>query len=257
MTANLAKKGPCGHTYTWRGEVFDSVTTIISGGVPKPALINWAARSVAEFAVGNLATLAATAAEQGPDAAVELARAAPSSQRDAAGAVGTAVHAWAEAHALGAEPAPPTAAQRPYLDALNEFWRDWRPVYVGAEMTVYNRQWGYAGTLDAVLDMAGARWLLDAKTGKGVYGEVALQLAAYRSAEFVGLPDGTEAPMPQVDRCAVLHLRPEGYRLVPVTAGPDELASFLYAQQVRIFLARAPSLVGAPLGPPVPAVVAS
>ena len=38
-----------GRTYLWRDETFDSVTTILSGGIPKPALTNWAAKSVAEY----------------------------------------------------------------------------------------------------------------------------------------------------------------------------------------------------------------
>lgn len=38
-------------TYSWRNERFFSVTTIIGGALPKPALIYWSANEVAEYAV--------------------------------------------------------------------------------------------------------------------------------------------------------------------------------------------------------------
>jgi hypothetical protein len=81
--------------------------------------------------------------------------------------------------------------------------------------------------------MGDRRYLLDMKTGKGVYPEVALQLAAYRNAEFIGLADGSEAEMPDVDACAVLHL-PEagGYELVDVRADADVFRTFLYVREV-------------------------
>src|SRR5262249_28914527 len=80
--------------------------------------------------------------------------------------------------------------------------------------------------------IAGRKLLLDTKTGKGVYPEVALQLAAYRYAEFIGLPDGSEAKMPTVDGCAVVHL-PEagGYQLLEVRADPEGFTGFLYVRE--------------------------
>lgn len=223
-----------GRTYQWRDETFDSVTTILSGGVPKPALTSWAAKSVAEYVAANLAEVSAIAAKD-TAAAIDLMKGSPWRQRDAAAVQGSAIHAWAEAHVLGKAPAAPPKAQQPYLDGFLRFLDDWRPVYEMSEATVYSRRYGYAGTLDAIALLDGARTLIDYKTGKGVYGEVALQLAAYRFAEFVGMPNGDEAPMPSVDAAAVLHLTPEGYFLIPVTADEVAFRFFLYAQQVRIF----------------------
>ena len=40
--------------YTWRNENYYSVTTIISGGLPKQALIYWSANQVAEYVCDNL-----------------------------------------------------------------------------------------------------------------------------------------------------------------------------------------------------------
>jgi hypothetical protein len=40
-----------GHTYYINGTKVDGVTTIIGNGLPKPALVNWAARCAADEAV--------------------------------------------------------------------------------------------------------------------------------------------------------------------------------------------------------------
>ena len=70
--------------------------------------------------------------------------------------------------------------------------------------------------MDAVIKLDGEQLIWDLKTGRGVYEEVALQLTAYSRARCIKEPDGTERPMPEVSGGAVLHLRPDGYRLIPV-----------------------------------------
>lgn len=240
-----------GRTYKWRDEEFTSVTTILSGGVPKPALPYWAAKSVAEYVAANLAEVTAIA-EHDSAAAIDLMKGSPWRQRDKAAAQGTDIHAWAEAHVLGKVMPEPPEAHKPYCDGFLRFLDEWRPEYQMSEATVYNRRNGYAGTLDFIATVPGLGLVLgDYKTGKGVYGEVALQLSAYRSAEFIGLPNGDEAPMPAVDACVVLHLTPDGYSLIPVEAGPDEFRSFLYAAEVRRFaVSRSREVLGAPLSVP-------
>lgn len=77
----------------------------------------------------------------------------------------------------------------------------------------------------------------DTKTGgelgvKGVYPEAALQMSAYRKAGVAWLRDGTKVPMPAThDRGVVLHLRPEGYRVIPIACGDDVFAQFCIAQR--------------------------
>src|SRR5690348_5762134 len=93
----------------------------------------------------------------------------------------------------------------PYMAGFQAFLDDFQPEYKAAEFTVYNREHRYAGTADAMAQIGDTLWLLDTKTGKDVYGEAALQLAAYRHAEFIGVAEtGDELPMPKVDRCGVL-----------------------------------------------------
>ena len=42
-----------GRFYEWKGGRYFSVTTILGGGVPKPALINWAKKFVADYTLDN------------------------------------------------------------------------------------------------------------------------------------------------------------------------------------------------------------
>jgi len=237
--------------YSWvTGEKFWSVTTIIGGGLPKPALLPWGIKSVAEVAIAKRKTLTAMTLECetgdncGPDnwcpscdAAVRWLKSAPYQQREKAADLGTQIHEAAEAYKLG-KPMPPWPDNiAPHLAQFERFLMAHSPTFEQVEATVYNRTQHYAGTLDAILTLADGRTLLiDYKTGKAVYPEVGLQLAAYRHAEFIGLPDNTEAPMPVVDGCAVLHLEPHQFTFQDVRADEAVFTAFLYARETFRFI---------------------
>ena len=242
-----------GRTYSWSGETYWSVTTIIGGGLPKPALLPWGIKSVAEYAVHNLDEWRGIA-EVDPDGAVALLKGSPYRQREKAADLGSLVHARIESLILGTPepPAPPVALG--FLDAFDRFVLDWAPAFEAAEFTVYSRSEHYAGTADWLARIPGLGMVLgDQKTGKAIYPEVSLQLAAYRYAEFIGLPDGTEAPMPTVDACAALHLRSDGtYSLIPVDAGEEAFRSFKYVREVFRFGEEiSKRMLGEPLMPAV------
>jgi hypothetical protein len=245
-TPTLASTGAHGHrVYTWAGREFPSVTAIIKGGVPAPFLAGWAAKAAAEYAVANLDRLALLPAAQ----AVREVKQAPRVARDQAAGLGDLVHAAVEAYATG-QPCPPLSAEAAALvAALERFLADHRPRFLLAEATVYSRRFGYAGTLDAVCELpaGGSVTLLDVKTGKRVYPEAALQLAAYAAADFCGRLDGSEQPLPAIAAAAVLHLRPGGYQLVPVPIGRAVLEAFLAALAVfRWTTELAPQVLPAP-----------
>lgn len=236
--------------YTWRtGEKFWSVTTIIGGGLPKPALLPWGIKSVAEVAVAKRKTLMAMASECeggdcGPgdwcsscDAAVRWLKSAPYQQRDKAADLGTKIHEAAEAYKLG-KPMPPWPEDiAPSMEQFERFLLAFAPTFEQTEASVYHRAQRYAGTLDTILTLSdGRRLLVDYKTGKGVYPEVGLQLAAYRYAEFIGLPDGTEAPIPEVDGAAVLHLLPHSWQFMEVRADEQVFNAFLYCRETFRFM---------------------
>lgn len=82
---------------------------------------------------------------------------------------------------------------------------------LAAERQVWNLTLGYAGTFDLLVRLRdGTIWLVDIKTGKGVYSDHALQLMAYSMAEFVGSDDVVDEAATELLRgiggMAVLHL---------------------------------------------------
>lgn len=215
-----------GHSYYLDGDSTIGVTNALGEGFPKPALIGWAANTTRDYAVDHWDELSAV----GPAEKIKRLSRARYEDRDEAGKAGTQVHTIAQALAAGEEVDVPEALVG-HVDSYLAFVADWSPVELMTEAVVINRRFGYMGTLDVVGDLAdGRRWLFDLKTARsGVFGENALQLAAYRNAETYLVERGEEKPMPPVERTGVLWLRSDGYDLVPVEAGAEEFRIFLYA----------------------------
>jgi hypothetical protein len=228
ISATQPFTGPGGYrVYSWHGVLYPSVTTVIRGGPQTAAPAGWAARAAAEYAVANLGRLARLPAAE---ATAEIEQAARARWGGTAG-IGSLVHAAVEAHATG-RPRPELPAEAvPLLAGFDRFLADHAPRFLLAEQAVYSRRHGYAGTLDFIAEIPGGQavTLVDVKTGKNVYPQTALQLAAYAHADFAGAPDGTEHPLPAIQATAVLHLRPNGYQLIPVLSGPPVFDAFLAA----------------------------
>lgn len=252
--------------YDWKGERYWSVTTIISGGLPKRALIYWSANQVAEFACDNVEEIKSLIASGERDAAYDLLKRSPWRKRDKAADIGTAIHEAIEAHVLG-RPVPEWPLPlRPRMQAFERFLAEYEPAFVPApvsgppverqaqdsaeapvpagagillaEAPVFHRSQRYAGTLDGIVEIGGRRLVLDVKTSaRGIYPEVGMQLAAYRFAEFVGLPDGSEQPLPETDGAVALHLPEDGtYELREIQADEEVFRAFLYVREVYRFL---------------------
>jgi len=258
-----------GRFYLWDRQKYWSVTSIIGGGLPKPALINWAKKFTAEYAVEHADAFATLVADD-PKGAVQWLKDAAYRDRDRKGEIGSNVHEAAEAYALG-KPYPEWGDdEAPVMGSFVQWLDEWRPKFMAVEAPVFSRSQKYAGTLDAVAEFDfpgqgfGLNWgveedrpirlLIDYKTGKAIYPETALQLAAYRYAEtFFGLPDSSETSMPEVDGCAALLLRPRGYHFIPVRADEAVFRAFLYIREVFRFQEElAKVVVGADLPVPKP-----
>lgn len=237
-----------------RGNKIPGVTTIIDQGVPKPALVGWGIKSVAEFALDHWTELG----QLTPSVRLAELKGSPYAIKDEAANRGTEVHALAEQLLKGEEVSvPPVLAG--HVKAYVAFLNDWEPEVILAESSVVNFAVGYAGTLDKIVRIPGGCpvcsgddcvWLADTKTGKGVYGDVALQLAAYRYAEsYVGTAGGL-LPMPDVDHCGVVHVREDGYRFLPVRADRDVFQEFRHAARVARWSSElSKTVVGGPLVP--------
>jgi hypothetical protein len=208
----------------------------------------WAAKVSAETAVRDRKVW-----EEMPESsAIDWIKQAHRRDRDAAANRGTEVHRLAEEMRDGAELDVPEELVG-HVDSYVQFLADFAPEPLVIEGVCGSRKHHYMGTFDSIEDMLGERWLLDIKTNRsGPFGEVALQLAAYRSAEFLLDAEGREQPMPAVDRCGVVWVTDTGYELFEFQAGAAEFRSFLYVQQVGQFLERADSLKSEPLPIPEP-----
>jgi hypothetical protein len=107
-----------------------------------------------------------------------------------------------------------------------KFLDDWQPSFSEVESTVWSDTHQYAGTADGFCSIGTDSLVIDLKTGKGVYEETSLQLTAYAFGDYLLDPDGTERPIPEVTSAAVVHVRPDGYKLIPVRIGPDVFEVF-------------------------------
>lgn len=249
--AQRRKSSNGGRYYTWRApdgsktERYWSVTTLIGGGVPKPALIGWAAKMTALAAIKNVdkvVTLlegeeiefdeAGKPTTPGANAAYKLLTEARFQKSQAAADLGTEIHEAIEAWVLD-KPMPKWRPEvEPYMEQATDFLLHFEPLVEMTEASVYNRTQKYAGTLDMIATIGDERWLIDFKTGSGVYPEAALQMAAYARAEFIGRPDESEEPMPKIDHAAVVHLQPTHYEFIPVSIDDDVFNAFLYCREV-------------------------
>lgn len=237
------------------GERVPGVTTILSEGIPKPALINWSANSTAAYAVDHWDELSGLT----PSARLEKLKGARYAEKDAAANRGTEVHNLAEPLARGEEVEVPDALAG-HIESYIQFLEEFAVRVVLLETTCMSHKYGWAGTFDAIfefpnglkgLPMPCPRILVDLKTNRsGIFGETALQLAGYRYADTYVDEDGNEQPMLEVDGCAAVHITADGAYLIPVIAGEEQLRQLRYAKQVAEFTKVSRDLVGAAIEPP-------
>lgn len=186
-----------------------------------------------------------------PDAiarAKAFVRSAIYTERDRKGDIGGAVHDEVEAYILGKPRPEPSLLVAKYIAQFRSFLDACHPEFLLAEANVYNRTEAYAGRLDGLVKFNGIVYLLDWKTGKDIYPEVAYQLAAYGHAEFVGMPDGSEIGMPFVQGAAALHLTETDWELVPVVYDDDTFRDFKYIREnFDILERRSKGVLGRPV----------
>lgn len=222
-----------GHSYKVDGQPVDGVTTLIKGGLPKPALMYWSARTVAEYVADNLDQVAAMAG-MGRASIVAALKEVPWTARDAAAAKGTEVHALAEKVVHGDRVDVPEQIAG-YVESCVAFLDEYRVEPIVVEAVIASRRWRYAGTADllAKLTLPGdevVTAVADYKTGaSGIWPDVALQLAAYRNGDVYLNARGAEYPLAGLglaETAYAVWLRPDGYDVYPVNAGPDVFKVF-------------------------------
>jgi hypothetical protein len=221
----LATNGPGGRWYEIPHPIIDggfrgpSVTTILSNGIPAPALKRWGEGMVAEYAVDNVEAWSKLDRRD----ALDLLKRAPYNTMNRAGARGTDIHAIAERVLTGIDPKSwEGQIYGKFAQYIADFLDDFEVTVIGAERTVVNTHAQYAGSYDLLATIDGKTTLIDWKTSKGVYGKFGVQLAAYARADLQIIDQRAE-PMPTVEQLAIVHLTDHGYRYVPVARSIDEL----------------------------------
>lgn len=252
------------YIHPFSNEKFWSVSTICKA-LAKPFLIPWAAKMAAEYAVKEwdyLGTLKAN------DRIVAI-KSRQSLINRRASARGTQVHQGIESFIAAGGPddfdfksvaATDDLAKwneeqpewkiryaeiQPYYDGFVLWHRRFRPRYIHSETTVWNRTEHYAGTLDIIAELPhyllpgrdepGCTAIFDAKSGKDIYPEVGLQLAAYSRGEFYLHAEKGETPLPHIDAAFALHVTENGTRMIPVKIEDDVYRSFLYIREAFRF----------------------
>ena len=226
------------HRYIYQGVTYPGVTGVLKVLDKSGALMTWAAKETAHamLAIADNPGIDAMVNMVGRDGLVKAATSRANWQRDEAAQLGSAVHQWADEHIRGVDHAPLSETAMLYTQHYAEWWQrsGWKlrlseAVIIAPALpgTVDHEGWG--GTFDLLCyDDAGRTVLADIKTGKGVYREAILQLAAYGMAPLVSPMGSAEVwPMPRVDRYVVIHVTREGVREVELSVGPREWSAWL------------------------------
>lgn len=229
------------------GISYPSVTTVLKLE-DKSSLIGWAAMKVAERARDRPDIVMGD-----PDKVVQRLQYAHNDYRDYRAWVGSQVHKTAEADVKGLWYSPDLdSEEQRYVDSWESFTRDYEIEPLITEGTVLI-PCGSMGTLDGLWrltdNLTGETFvaLLDVKTSKSVWPGHNYQLSALSRAThwFEQVDEGAEGDvlmhkhpklgktwwikhsgLPKFDRVLILHLRVDGYSLIPVGNLDENYAVF-------------------------------
>lgn len=242
------------HRYKVDGEWAIGVTTALKGIPKDEALKRWAANTVADYALSHLGTINDVLNTAGRGPARSMLATIPDQRRDDAATRGTDVHALAELYIQG-RPVDVSADLLAYVRGFARFIEDFNPKSIHEELVIGNRKHMYAGRLDSIQDIPGLGVaLVDYKTSNRIYGNNALQCAAYCRADCA-LIDGDTVPFEPIGQAFILHIQADTYDLIPVTVDDWAFDSFVscldhYRRNVQSDGRKLKALLGEPIKPP-------
>ena len=202
------------HTYSDGEHKYPGVTGI-TGCLPKPFLVGWAARMTAELAVDSIDYVGQMVARD-RKGAMDYLGYAHTRYSNSRADLGSRAHVLFEQMIRGETPGRVHPDLEQHKVNFAEFLDAAQPTLLAAEDIAWSDSYQYAGSFDAImrlrlnergdLDQHGelADILVDYKTSKRIYPDVALQLAAYRHADEIVFADDTAEPMWPTDGGAVL-----------------------------------------------------
>lgn len=217
------------HGYLLDGQKIISVTKVLSLGMPKPALINWAASEAAQAAWDIRGQR-----DLGYSEFIATVSKAHERKRNTAAVKGTAVHNFGEklVHGEKVDGIPDEVAKK--VDQYVRFLNEWQVVPVITEAPICILDLPCGGTFDLVFTtplFPGRVFLADIKTARAVYGDNALQLEAYSRADFYIGEGGGEVPMKDlgITDHVVIHVEEDDYHVVEMEHGDEVWSTFLHA----------------------------
>lgn len=249
------KFSPNNHRYWLDGSPIPGVTTLLSKGLPKPALTYWSARTVAEYVADNPDGVEQLRA-LGRAPMVAALKEVPWQKRDEAAIRGTDVHKLAE-QVIHGEPVNVPEHIEDHVEGYARWLDEFGVEPLHTETPVAHRAHWWAGTFDAIVRFTRGPWagrivLADWKTSSGVYGETALQTAAYASAEFMA-PDGEEIPLPAIESTGVVHVTDGGSQFYPLNHTPADIAEAYGVFRHIAYVANRTDWIKARVGAPMEA----
>lgn len=102
--------------------------------------------------------------------------------------IGSQIHAWVEQYILSlieGKELPEMPSDENVLNGITGFltWLGEHKVdFHQTERLVYSKKYNYAGQMDAIATIDGKKYVVDFKTGKGIYSAFRYQVAGYRLA---------------------------------------------------------------------------
>jgi hypothetical protein len=167
-----------------------SVTTILSNTVAKPALMNWYNKQGREAVAERLTPHVGTVLSDGLlEQALKDAAVRPRKTASEAADIGTRAHDFLSEYIESRIKGEEQEVRVPMdLFPVWESFQAWEKdagieQYLKTEFAVYSELFRYAGSVDALAYNSEGRFMvLDWKTGRGLYPEMALQVAAYSNA---------------------------------------------------------------------------
>lgn len=201
--------------------------TSICGMLPKPFLQRWNGNMAADYAVENIDILPRMV-ERDPANAKKAIAGAAYRYTQARSRIGSDAHDLFERIIRGERIGRVHPDMEPYRRHFEEFLDAVQPELVRAEDVAWSDTHRYAGSFDAILrlrldedgrpDAAGdpASIMVDWKTGKSTYPDVALQMSAYAHADEIVSRHGIREPMPDFEGACVLHITADEWDFLPV-----------------------------------------
>jgi hypothetical protein len=227
--------GGSGYKHPHTGVVVPGVTTVLKK-LDKPAIVQWAVDNTAAYAVANVDGLLNRTQEQGYgflrwywkrdplEGDLSDIRNYSNGVLNDAAELGTLLHDWVAAEHDDL-PFPDVTNASEYFWEMVAEWDKYKSEHdiepLHTEVTLWNDEFGYAGTADGIWKIDGKVTLVDLKTSRNTWDEHWMQLAALARCETMLIEGGDgwferplhftqkgEAPLPYIEQKALLHIRP-------------------------------------------------